>query len=672
MMKAVADQVAVAMARVSNEEALKQSEERFRAIAEATPVGVGVIGVPEAKFLYVNMAYIKTFGYDEGDLIGQGTPQIYWNLDDRDKILGLLRKNGSVADYEARLKRKDGTPFWALCSARPITYDNRPALLGAFVDITERKSSEEKLDRLNRALAALGKSSQAMMRAENEEEYLGEVCDIIVKECGYKMTWIGFADNNRDKTVTPVANAGFEEGYLETLNLTWADTERGRGPTGTAIRTGTAGRCRNMLTDPAFAPWRSEAVKRGYASSIVIPLMGRERAFGAITIYSTEPDPFTEEEEQLLMELARDVSQGIIALRLREARNRAEELLRAERNFSNAVIQTTGGLIVGLDTKGRIQLFNHACEKTTGYTFNEIKGRVFWDFLLLPGERERVKKVFESIQNGPASAEMEYENFWVAKDGARRYIKWANSAIKNKEGEIRLIIGTGIDITERKSIEDAQNFLLQCGYTGSGDDFFRSLARYLSESLDMEYICIDRLAGDGLRAETVAVYNSGIFEPNATYTLKETPCGDVVGKSICCFREKVCALFPRDAALRDLKAESYIGATLWSYDGTPIGLIAIIGQKPLVNPGTAEAMLKLVAIRAAGELERLLAETELKKQAGELKTVNEDLTRFNAAAVNRELRMVELKKELNDVCVRLGETPRYPLVIDDDDDTKRI
>jgi GAF domain-containing protein len=118
----------------------------------------------------------------------------------------------------------------------------------------------------------------------------------------------------------PVAHAGFEEGYLETLALTWSDTERGRGPTGTAIRTGKVAVCRNMLTDPAFAPCREQAIQRGHASSIVFPLQAQNKVSGAITIYSKEADPFSEAEVKLLTELADDLSYGIEVLRTRYAR----------------------------------------------------------------------------------------------------------------------------------------------------------------------------------------------------------------------------------------------------------------------------------------------------------------------------------------------------------------
>ena len=75
--------------------------------------------------------------------------------------------------------------------------------------------------------------------------------------------------------------------------------------------------CENMLTDPKFKPWREEATKRGYASSIVLPLISDNKVFGALNIYSEEPNPFSEEEKDLLKELTDDISYGIISLRLR-------------------------------------------------------------------------------------------------------------------------------------------------------------------------------------------------------------------------------------------------------------------------------------------------------------------------------------------------------------------
>ncbi len=195
-------------------------------------------------------------------------------------------------------------------------------------EIQERARIEEQLQKVNRTLNAHSDSSQAMMRARNEMAYLRRVCGIILDDCGHKMVWIGYADDDEEKTVHPVASAGFDHGYLETLDITWADTPRGRGPTGTAIRTGKPSACRNMLTDPQFEPWREQAIVRGYASSIALPLVADGRSFGAITIYSTDPDPFTKDEVALLTELADDVSYAVASIRLQQEQVRSEEALR--------------------------------------------------------------------------------------------------------------------------------------------------------------------------------------------------------------------------------------------------------------------------------------------------------------------------------------------------------
>jgi signal transduction histidine kinase len=214
--------------------------------------------------------------------------------------------------------RRHPHPYAATAAAR---------LSAAARAAAERTESEE-LRRLNRTLRALSNSSHAMLHASSESDLLEEVCRIVVEDCGHAMVWVGFAEDDAEKSIRPAAHAGFDKGYLDTMHLTWADSERGRGPTGTAIRTGKANYCINMATDPHFAPWREEAKKRGYVSSVAIPLIADRRTFGALTIYSRQPDPFSLDEQHLLVELANDLAHGITTLRLRAARARAEEALR--------------------------------------------------------------------------------------------------------------------------------------------------------------------------------------------------------------------------------------------------------------------------------------------------------------------------------------------------------
>jgi signal transduction histidine kinase/DNA-binding NarL/FixJ family response regulator len=244
-----------------------------------------------------------------------------------DEVIGLDAVRHGIQDYLIK-GQADGRQI-----ARAIRY------------AIERKRAEEELQQLNRTLRALGNSNQALMYAREESEFLESVCKIIVEDCGHAMVWIGYAEEDEGKTVRPVAHAGFEEGYLETLKVTWADTERGRGPTGTAIRTGKPAECKNMLTDPKFKPWREGAIKRGYVSSLVLPLLAAGKSFGSVTIYSREPDRFSNDEKLLLTDLAGDIANGIMTIRMRLLHARTEaELLRERNQLETRVRERTAEL----------------------------------------------------------------------------------------------------------------------------------------------------------------------------------------------------------------------------------------------------------------------------------------------------------------------------------------
>jgi PAS domain S-box-containing protein len=123
-----------------------------------------------------------------------------------------------------------------------------------------------------------------------------------------------------------------------------------------------------------------------------------------------------------------------------------------DREFAEIVVDTVGALVLVLDREGRVQRWNAACERATGYTRAEMVGRPFWD-LLVPEEREGVRAVFDDLlQRGFPN---QHENFWVAKGGERRLISWSNSPLRGEGGEVRALVATGLDITDRTRAEDA-------------------------------------------------------------------------------------------------------------------------------------------------------------------------------------------------------------------------
>jgi len=130
-----------------------------------------------------------------------------------------------------------------------------------------------------------------------------------------------------------------------------------------------------------------------------------------------------------------------------------EVKLELERDFSTAILDTVGALVIVLNPQGEIIRFNNRCVQTTGYAFEEVRHKPFWNVFLTAEEREPVKTVFSSLRAGQFPNT--YENYWVTKSGERRLIAWANTALVDLEGAVEYIIGTGIDITERHQAEMA-------------------------------------------------------------------------------------------------------------------------------------------------------------------------------------------------------------------------
>lgn len=132
-------------------------------------------------------------------------------------------------------------------------------------------------------------------------------------------------------------------------------------------------------------------------------------------------------------------------------RKRAEIRLREERNFVNSVLDTVGALVVVMDPEGRIVRFNNKCEEVSGYSFDEVEGKSIFDLLVPPDEQEEVEALLNQYKDGQNQTVK--ENHWRTKEGERRLIRWSNTVLRNEDGQINFVIGTGIDITERRQLE---------------------------------------------------------------------------------------------------------------------------------------------------------------------------------------------------------------------------
>jgi two-component system sensor histidine kinase DctS len=137
-----------------------------------------------------------------------------------------------------------------------------------------------------------------------------------------------------------------------------------------------------------------------------------------------------------------------------EDRIKAQEVLNAEREFISTLLDTVGALVCVLDKEGRIVMFNRACEETTGYRFEEVKGKYVWDLFLVEEDIEPVIQVIRNLQAGQFPNR--HENYWLTRDGEKRMVVWTNTVLLDDDGGVKNIIGTGIDITEKRKIEEKE------------------------------------------------------------------------------------------------------------------------------------------------------------------------------------------------------------------------
>ena len=309
---------------------VREAQERERAVLDG--IGDAVVVLDD----HLNITWANPIALEQyGAILGKKCYQAYRSVEQpcAHCVARRTLADGVVRSSEEQGILKEGNPisFTVTCSPVRDADGEIVSVVEVLHDITERVRAEKELRKVNRALRVLSECNQAVVRATAESDLLHDVCQIMVQVGGYRLAWVGFAEEDEEKTVRLAAQMGYEEGYLDTVNITWADNERGRGPTGTAIRTGKPSTCKNILTDPRYASWRTGATERGYASSIALPLIANGRALGALNIYAPEPDAFDADEVELLTELADDLAFGIMALRTRTERDRADQ---AHREYS--------------------------------------------------------------------------------------------------------------------------------------------------------------------------------------------------------------------------------------------------------------------------------------------------------------------------------------------------
>ena len=376
------------------------SEDRFRLLFEDAPVAYHEID-SAGRIARVNRAECAMLGYDRSELIGKGIWEIVSPGDSkgiRSLTLQKLAGSARLTPFQAKFLRKDGAAV-TVGLYENLIQDERGAVVGIrgiLVNISEREQTIEAL-----------LSSELKYR-----DLFDNVIDGVYQS----------APNGRVVTANPalVQMLGYssESEFLESDRGEITILPESRAMRGAELeRNGELRNCELKLR-----------TKDGRLITVLENARAVRDPAGVIAYY-----------EGTLTDIT--------------GRVQAQQELTEERDFTSAIIDAAGSLIVVLDPNGRIIRFNRACEQTSGYSFEEVQGRAFWDILIIPEEVAALQEIFARLREGSGS--IKHENHWATRSGDLRLFDWSNVPLRDKQGATAYIISTGLDITERRRAEQA-------------------------------------------------------------------------------------------------------------------------------------------------------------------------------------------------------------------------
>jgi len=313
--------------------------------------------------------------------------------------------------------------------------------------------TENQLRTMARARAMITECSRVLVRTPQEGRLLSEMCRIGVEVGGYRLAWIGLARHDAGRTIQPVAIAGDGKRYFESIRISWADDELGRGPAGTAVRTRTTQIARDAASDARFGPWRKEALAHGFRAVAAFPLAHQDETYGVFGLFSGDPETFGSEELALLEELAEDIAYGIYNLRQREAARRSEEYRQRDEVRFRALIENSAEAVALYGADAGILYVSSAATRMLGFESSEFLGRSVLDFVH-PDDQAFLREELADVLRRPREAVVVRTRL-RHRNGAWRQIEGNFTNLLEEPG-VEAIVNNFRDITERRRAEQLQ------------------------------------------------------------------------------------------------------------------------------------------------------------------------------------------------------------------------
>jgi PAS domain S-box-containing protein len=609
-------------------EALRASESRYRRLFETAQDGILLLNVDTAQIEDVNPYLISLLGYSHAEFLGKKLWEVgpFADRAESKEMFAELQTKGYVRYDDLPLKTKAGARIQVEFVSNTYDCEGIKVIQCNIRNITERKTAEAKIQRHTQLYAALSQCNTAIVHCTSEEELFLQICRAAVQFGGMKMAWVGLVDPD-SRMVRPVTSFGDDTGYLKDLNISVdADSPLGGGPTGTAIRENQPFWCQDFINDPVTVHWRERAASAGWAASASLPLHRNDMVVGAFTLYSDEADSFDKAARDLLVEMATDISFALDNFTRESQRKQAEEDIRFKNTILLTQQETSPDAILVVDENSQIISYNQQFIDLWQLSPQLLSARLDVPvFQSVVDQVENSEAFVARVKYLYAHRDDKSREEIPLKDG--RIVDRYSAPITGTDGKYYGRVWYFRDITERKQAER---------------ELRESERRFsdMLENVELISMMLDREARitycneyllrlSGWRREEVIGQNwFELFIPPEINDLRE---------------EFFAALLANQP-----EALHHENEILTRSGGRRL----IRWNNSVLRSGAGD----VIGTASIGEdiTERKMAEEVLKQRAAELE-------RFHRLSVGRELQMIELKKQINELAIQAGQKPPFDL-----------
>lgn len=425
------------------------------------PVGIAFVS-KEGQITFANNNAEKILGLKKELITSRTYNAADWKITSFDGSLfpaeqlpfSIVQRTGNaVNNIEHAIEYVSGRRTLLSINAAPIKdrNNNFDGMISVIEDITDRKRAEAEILKLNRVYAVISQINQAIVHLREKDKLLSEACRVAIEFGKFQMAWIGLVDEET-KLVNQVSFAGIEDGYLSKIKkISISDVAEGRGPTGTAIREGRHFVCDDIENDPRMAPWKDEALKRGYRSSIALPIKLFGKVIGAFSLYSSVPHFFDQKEIDLLDEVTGDLTFALEAIEVGEKRKETEHtLIDSEKRYRELFMSHPHPMwIYEVETLKIIDV-NESAINSYGYTKDEFTTLTLKDIR----PEEDVPLLLNNVKTHNESIQRERTFRHKKKDDTIIHVEISSHNLPPLEDKNYRIV-MAIDITEQFKAEEA-------------------------------------------------------------------------------------------------------------------------------------------------------------------------------------------------------------------------